>query len=144
MFNETPKTRWKTILSKTHDIRFLWSKYYSLRLIFSELHSRCVQHICISSCTVSVVRYCCAILTSTRMFQQILVKLPNIKFNENLFSDSLLVTCGKTDGQGSMVKWWTHCCNLSFRTHQNKVQHIELQIDRNETKIILQLYNFCC
>jgi hypothetical protein len=31
------------------------------------------------------------------MFQQNMVKLPNIKFNKNLFVGSGVVTCGQTD-----------------------------------------------
>jgi hypothetical protein len=39
------------------------------------------------------VRYICSILTTTGMFQQAVVKLPNINVQENLFSISHVVTC---------------------------------------------------
>jgi ABC-type amino acid transport system permease subunit len=38
------------------------------------------------------------------MHRQILVKLPNIKFCENPFSGSLVVTCGYSDRQTGMAK----------------------------------------
>jgi hypothetical protein len=36
--------------------------------------------------SAQIVRYCCPTLIKIRMLQQILVNLPNIKFNKNPFS----------------------------------------------------------
>jgi hypothetical protein len=43
--------------------------------------SRIVQSVC-----------CCSILNKTEMCRQMLIKFPNIKFNENPFSNSRFVT----------------------------------------------------
>jgi hypothetical protein len=44
-------------------------------------------------------RYFCPILSKFVFSRQIFVKVPNIKFYENLFSRSRADTCGQTDGR---------------------------------------------
>lgn len=53
--------------------------------------------------------FCCPILTKIGMSLHILVKLPDIKFNENPFSGSQVVTFGQMDGQTDMVKLINVC-----------------------------------
>jgi hypothetical protein len=45
-------------------------------------------------------RDCYPILTKVGMCEQILVKLPNIKFYDNLVRDFRVVTCGQTERLG--------------------------------------------
>jgi hypothetical protein len=43
------------------------------------------------------VHYCCPTKKKSKMFEQIFVKLPNIKLKENSFSSSQAVTCKQTE-----------------------------------------------
>jgi NADH:ubiquinone oxidoreductase subunit K len=52
------------------------------------------RNTCRSSCKVTTVAVW---LTKIGMFQQVLVKLPNTKFNENPFSHSQILSCVQTD-----------------------------------------------
>jgi hypothetical protein len=58
------------------------------------------SHFCMKTCMYVFIQnahYFCLILTETGMSQQILAELPNIKFYENLFMHSKVVTCRQTD-----------------------------------------------
>jgi hypothetical protein len=46
----------------------------------------------------------CPILTEDGMCRQILLRHPNNKSYENLFSGFRVVTCGKTDGRANVAK----------------------------------------
>jgi ABC-type multidrug transport system permease subunit len=46
---------------------------------------------------ISLQVICYSFLTQTGIYQQILVKLPNIILNENTFSSSSVAVCGQTD-----------------------------------------------
>jgi hypothetical protein len=49
------------------------------------------------SCKESVI-----VLTTTAIYQQILVKFPNMKLHENLLSGSQVVICGQAETMGLM------------------------------------------
>jgi hypothetical protein len=51
---------------------------------------------------MQTVLYFCSILTQTGICKYILVKLRNIKFNENSLSSSRVVSCAQTEGQSEI------------------------------------------
>jgi hypothetical protein len=54
--------------------------------------------------TCVVLHVMCPIRTKFRLFLQIFIKTPNIKFYESPFSASRTDTCGKTDGRTDTTK----------------------------------------
>jgi hypothetical protein len=80
---------------------------------YIEIYTR--DAICITSCTVFVVRHCCAILTSAENSRRILIKLPIIKFNENPF---IYCKFRRNVQVGGFASWWAYFGDLSFRTYQ--------------------------
>lgn len=64
------------------------------------------------------VLFHCQFETEIEMCSHILVKLPNVKCNENPFGGSWFFTCRQTDAQTYMVKLYWHFHNFLFQTHQ--------------------------
>jgi hypothetical protein len=60
----------------------------------------------------------CPIVTKFGASPHILVKVPNIKFNENPSSGSLVDTCGQTDGRDEASKPFLQLC-LCSQEHIN-------------------------
>lgn len=58
------------------------------------------RNACGSSSEVSEVKYFCPLLTKTKMWSQILVKLPKIKFHVGLYRYSQVVKCEQTGRHG--------------------------------------------
>jgi hypothetical protein len=79
---------------------------------------------CRSSCKLSAV-ICCPILTKLGICRQILAKLANFKFHENLFSGSLVVTYRQTN-----------------MAEQNGAILLRLVTEAPENKIINYISNF--
>ena len=74
--------------------------------------------------------FACSILTKFEFSRHIFEKSPNIKFNENPFNGSRVVTCAWTDGRTDMKKLITPFRNFGNAPRNVAAGHITGSADR--------------